>query len=91
MPGRHWTGRDDQDLRRWFCAGMSFKTIGDSFSPAVSVAEVTDRLRFMGFLGGEAENMPKDALAKAKAALADQVAAGRREILAAERKNPNKL
>lgn len=91
MPGRPWTGRDDQDLRRWFCAGQSFKTTGDSFSPPRSVAEVTDRLRFLGFLGGETDAMPRNALALAKAALADQVHLAKREMLAADRKNPNKL
>lgn len=88
---RHWTGRDDQDLRRWFMAGQSFKTIGNSFSPPCDVRDVVDRLQFMGFLGGATETMPRDALARAKAALADQVAAARREMLAADRKNPNKL
>lgn len=91
MPGRPWTGRDDQDLRRWFSAGQSFKTIGDSFSPPRAVREVVDRLQFLGFLGGEVDHMPRDALAKAKSALAEQVAAARREMLAADRKNPNKL
>lgn len=90
MPGRPWTGRDDQDLRRWFSAGQSFKTIGDSFTPARTVAEVTDRLRFMGFLGGETEALPRNALALAKAALRDQVAIAKREMAAAERR-PGKL
>jgi hypothetical protein len=94
MPGREWSGRDDQDLRRWFSAGQSFKTIGNSFSPARSVREVIDRLQFLGFLGGSAllDRLPPDALTKAKAALAEQIAAAKREMKAAEGpKNPNKL
>jgi hypothetical protein len=92
MPGREWSGRDDQDLRRWFSAGMGFKTIGDSYSPSRSVAEVTDRLRFMGYLGGETDNLPKNAFALAKAALQEQIALAKREMKAADgHRNPNKL
>jgi hypothetical protein len=91
MPGREWTRRDDIDLRRWFSAGQSFKTIGDSYSPPRAVREVIERLQFLGFLGGDTENVPKNALALAKSALAEQVAAAKREMLAADRKNPNKL
>jgi hypothetical protein len=54
------------------------------------VAEVTDRLRFLGFLGGETDRLPPDALAKAKAALRDQVVAARAEMQRAERR-PGKL
>jgi hypothetical protein len=69
---------------------MSFKTIGDSFSPPRSVREVCDRLRFLGYLGGDTDSLPKDALAKAKAALRDQVVAARAEMQRAERR-PGKL
>ena len=91
MPAREWTRRDDIDLRRWFSTGMGFKTIGDSFSPPRSVQDVVERLQFLGYLGGTADRLPSNAMALARAALAEQVALAKREMAAADRKNPNKL
>ncbi|HEX3524969.1 MAG TPA: hypothetical protein VHT52_23145 [Stellaceae bacterium] len=90
MPGWQPTGRDDQDLRRLFSAGVNFRAIGLSFSPPRTVREVCDRLRFLGFLGGETDSLPSNALALAKAALRDQVVAARAEMQRAERR-PGKL
>ena len=91
MPAREWTRRDDIDLRRWFSAGMGFKTVGDSFSPPRSVQDVVERLQFLGYLGGTADRLPSNAMALAKAALAEQIALAKREMAAAEGpRNPNK-
>ena len=76
-----WTGRDEQDVIRWYSAGMSRRVIGDSLSPRRSQFEVTEKLRELGYLREQPPLRDEQQIARARAALAQEVRLGRAEIL----------
>ena len=78
MPER-WTGRDEQDVIRWYSAGMSRRVIGDSLSPRRSAFEVTEKLRELGYLREEPPMRNDDAIARARAAISREIAAAKAE------------